>query len=240
PGMKAQRSWLCMLCLFSAAAVSAPANSRPAGADVQPNSPDAPSLVILGASYAKGWGTPPLPGFVRVTNRGVGGEETGGMLARFPGDVVAARPDAVLIWGHVNNITRAAPDKIEDAKKSARDHFAEMLRLARAAGIEPILATEIPWTEPGGIVNTLYGWYAAIMGKTSYATRVSAHVREVNEYLKSLCRRENCRVLDFEAVFADEDGTRKSEYAAEDGSHISQAGYDALTAYAARELRRAR
>jgi hypothetical protein len=55
-----------------------------------------------------------------------------------------------------------------------------------------------------------------------------------------MCQRENCRVLDFEAVFASDDGTRKPEYAAEDGSHISQAGYDALTAYAARELRRAK
>lgn len=238
--MNARKLQLYALGLFWIAAFSAAASPQQTGVDVPDTSSETPSLVILGASYAKGWGNPPLPGFARVTNRGVGGEETGGMLARFAGDVVAARPAAVLIWGHVNNITRAAPNKIEDAKKAAREHYAEMLRQARVAGIEPIFATEIPWTEPNGLVNTLYSWYAAIMGKTSYATRVSAHVHEVNEYLKFLCRRENCRVLDFEAVFAGKNGTRKSEYAAEDGSHISQTGYDALTAYAVGELRRAK
>jgi lysophospholipase L1-like esterase len=205
---------------------------------VQANTEVPRTLVILGASYAQGWGTPALPGFDQVVNRGVGGDETGGMLARFPADVAAARPSAVLIWGHVNNITRAPPDGIEGAKAAARGHYAEMLRQAREAGIEPIFATEIPWTEPGGFLNMIYGWYAAIAGKTSYATRVSGHVHELNEYLKSMCRRENCRVLDFEAVFANEAGTRKSHYGAEDGSHITQAGYDALTGHAVREFSR--
>lgn len=197
------------------------------------------SIVILGASYAQGWGSPALPGYRRVTNRGVGGEETAGMARRFASDVVAARPDAVLVWGHVNNITRAAPDRIEAVKADARRHYEEMLQQARAAGIEPIFATEIPWTEERGWLSTVYGWYAAVVGKQSYARRVSAHVHELNEFLKSLCKRERCRVLDFERVFADDDGTRKSEYAAEDGSHISPAGYDALTRYASRELGRA-
>lgn len=231
------RSLLLAACAVVALAI-APVTAG--GQEVPSPAASEPTLVILGASYAKGWGTPPLPGYGRVINRGVEAEETGDMLARFPADVAAARPAAVLIWGLVNNITRAAPGGIEDAKRAAREHYVEMLRLAREAGIEPILATEIPWTQPGGFLNTLYGWYAAIMGKTSYATQVSAHVREVNGFLKSLCQREQCRVLDFEAVFANDEGTRKPEYAAEDGSHISAAGYGALTAYATRELRRSR
>lgn len=238
--MNPARAWLRARIALAGATMIGLSAAQTTGAQVQAPAAEPRTLVILGASYAQGWGTPALPGFDRVVNRGVGGEETGGMLARFPTDVAAARPAAVLIWGHVNNITRAAPGKVEDAKRAAREHHAEMLRQARAAGIEPIFATEIPWTAPGGFLNTLYGWYAALMGKTSYATQVSAHVHEVNEFVKSMCRRENCRVLDFEAVFATEEGTRKPEYAAEDGSHISQAGYDALSEYAARELRRVR
>ena len=209
------------------------------GAAVTPTSADSRTLVILGASYAQGWGSPALPGYARVVNRGVAGEETGGMLKRFPADVVAARPQAVLIWGHVNNITRARPEGIEAAKQAAREDYRAMHAAARAAGIDVIFATEIPWTQPGGFLETLYGWYAAIRGKTSYAERVSAHVAEVNGWLRDLCRREGCRVLDFERVFADEDGTRKSDYGAADGSHITRAGYEALTEYAARELRAA-
>jgi lysophospholipase L1-like esterase len=222
-----------ILCAFLSTATVA----QPSGEPLQATAPDHRTLVILGASYANGWGTPALPGYDRVINRGIGGDETGGMLARFPTDVAAVKPAAVLIWGHVNNITRSPPENLENAKKAAREHYASMLSQARAAGIEPIVATEVPWTETGGYLATLYGWYAALVGKTSYATRVSRHVHEVNEHLKALCKRENCRVLDFEAVFAKDDGTRKPEYA-RDASHISPAGYDALTAYATRELQR--
>lgn len=196
-------------------------------------------LVILGASYAKGWGTPSLPGYARIVNRGVGGDETGGMRQRFASDVVAAKPDAVLIWGHVNNITRAAPDKVEAAKAAARADFDEMLRQARTAGIEVIVATEIPWTESAGILETIYGWIASLRGKTSYAERVSAHVEDVNVYLRELARREGLQLLDFGKAFSNEKGTRKAEYGAEDGSHITQAGYDALTNYARLEMDRA-
>lgn len=197
------------------------------------------SLVILGASYAQGWGTPALPGYERVINRGVGGEETGDMLKRFATDVVAAKPDAVLIWGHVNNISRSSPDTLEAAKNAARAHYAAMLQQARAAGIEVILATEVPWTEPDGFLDIIRGWIGSLRGKQSYAARVSGHVHELNDYLRELASREGYRLLDFEGVFANEKGTRKVEYAADDGSHISEAGYQALTAYAGKELRRA-
>src|SRR5262245_16819674 len=62
------------------------------GTTVQRPSDPARTLVILGASYAKAWGTPALPGYARVINRGIGGEETGGMLKRLPADVIAVRP----------------------------------------------------------------------------------------------------------------------------------------------------
>lgn len=198
------------------------------------------SIVILGASYAQGWGSPALPGYGRVINRGVGAEETGDMLKRFATDVVAAKPDAVLIWGHVNNITRSSPERIAAAKSAARGHYTEMLQQARAAGIEVIFATEVPWTEPTGMLNELRGWIGQLRGKQSYAERVSAHVRDLNDFLRDLAKRDGLVLLDFERVFAPDRGTRKPEFGAEDGSHISKAGYEALSAYANRELRRAK
>lgn len=224
-----------IICLGALLALAA--TSKSWGAAVPETAAKPSSVVILGASYAKGWGTPALPGFERVINRGVGGEETGDMRKRFAADVAAAKPDAVLIWGHVNNITRAAPDKVEAAKTAAKADYDEMLRQARAAGIRVILATEVPWTEESGILATVYGWIASLRGKTSYAVRTSAHVEEVNEHVRALARREGLQLLDFGRTFANEDGTRKQEYAAEDGSHISAAGYKALTEYATRELR---
>lgn len=195
------------------------------------------SLVILGASYAAGWGAPPLPGFDPVINRGIGGEETGDMLRRFDRDVAAARPGAVLIWGHVNDITRSTPERLEATKVAAREHYRQMIHKARAAGVEVILATEVPWTEPVGLMNDLRAFIGHLRGKESYAQRVSAHVGELNEFVRELAARERILVLDFERVFANDEGTRKTQFSAEDGSHISQAGYAALTDYSKRILR---
>ena len=215
--------------------------SLSAGATVNTDTSTAQrKLVILGASYAMSWGTPPLPGYT-VVNRGVGGEQTGAMRARFPRDVVAAQPSHVLIWGHINNITQsdvvnATSAKMEAVKKAAQEDYVAMLREARAAGIEVMLATEIPLGEPPGLVNqarALVGW---MLGKTSYAERVSVHVRDLNGFVRQLAAREGLRLLDFEKVFAPDGGGRKSEYAAEDRSHVSKAGYQALTDYAVAEL----
>ena len=199
---------------------------------------DKPTIVIFGASYAEEWGTPALPGYRQVINRGVGGQRTDDLLKRFNKDVIAARPDAVLIWGYANNITKSRPDDFAAYKALILPNFVQMVEAAQKAGIEVILATEVPWTDPDGWVDDLRAWIGHLRGKESYAARISAHISEVNEQLRSLAAREGCRLLDFERVFANEEGTRKPEYAEEDLSHISDAGYKALSAYAQRELGR--
>lgn len=195
-------------------------------------------LVILGASYAGSWGTPPLPGYA-VVNRGVGGEQTGGMRARFQKDVTAAQPKTVLIWGHINNITQTGfgdAAKLAAVKKAAQDDYLWMLQQARAAGIEVILATEIPLAEPTGFVNGAVAFINGLRGKQTYATQVNREVRELNAFVRQLAAREKLVLLDFEKVFAPEGGARKPEFAQEDRSHVTPAGYQALTRYAVAEL----
>jgi lysophospholipase L1-like esterase len=206
-----------------------------ANADVGPR-----KLVILGASYAGSWGTPPLPGFV-VTNRGVGGDETSDMRARFQRDVVAAGPDTVLIWGHVNNITKsgiagASEDRVATVLNAARADYVAMLEDARAARIDVILATEVPRGEPTGLVNEMRTLLGQLLGKESYSAQVNVYVRELNDFVRQLAAREKLLLLDFEKVFAPEGGARKPEYAQDDQSHITEAGYRALTAYSVKAL----
>ena len=67
-------------------------------------------VVILGASYAKGWELPPI-GDVRFVNKSVAGEQSFEMLNRFDADVAAEKPRAVIVWGFINDISRSArPD----------------------------------------------------------------------------------------------------------------------------------
>ena len=230
-------AWMPHLALLGAllcASGSAQCESSPS--DKSPSDP--PTIVIFGASYAEQWGTPALPGFKQVINRGVGGQRTDELLKRFERDVIAAHPDAVLIWGHANNITKARPEEIAAYKAMILPHYEQMVAAAQKAGIEVILATEVPWTDPDSWLDNLRAWIGHLRGKESYAARISNHIGDVNEQLRALAAREGLRVLDFEQVFANENGTRNPKYAGEDLSHISNAGYKALSAYAKRELGR--
>jgi len=238
-------SQLLSLAVILAPLLMAALISLPAGASMNNAEAQTPrKLVILGASYAKSWGTPSLPGYI-VINRGAGGEQTKGMRARFAKDVLNARPQVVLIWGHVNNITQsnlafATAEQAEAVKKAAREDYLAMLQQARSAGIDVILSTEVPLAEPSGLLDKARGLVGGLMGKQSYAERINLHVRDLNVFVRQLGTRHGLQVLDFEKVFAPDGGARKPAFATEDLSHITAGGYDALTTYTVNEIRRKR
>jgi len=117
-------------------------------------------------------------------------------------------------------------------KNAVREGYLAMLKQARAVGIEVTFATEIPLTEPSGLMNEV----RALLGKQSYATRVNAQVPDLNELVRQLAAREKLRLFDFETVLAPDGGARESKYATEDLSHVTAAGFQALTALAIEEL----
>jgi lysophospholipase L1-like esterase len=206
------------------------------GASQTVNSVPVTRLTITGASYAADWKSPPLPGF-EVVNRGMGGQETHQVLERFDRDVLADKPGAVLIWGHINNIHRAPQGQVEAAKQRAIHDYREMVRLARGANVRVILATEVTLSEAVGWKNRLAAFIGRVRGKQGYSSWVNEHVRAVNAWLRTYAAQERLQLLDFEKVFDDGNGFRKLEYSSEDGSHISAAGYAALTRYTQAQLK---
>lgn len=189
-------------------------------------------IVILGASYAKSWEPRAIPG-VRFANKGMGGQQSFEMLARFREDVALLEPRAVILWGYINDLFRSDFERWDEAKARARESFLEMIRLARASGIEPVLASEVTIRPKAGFKEALAGWLGRVLGKESYQDRVNTEVRELNSWLRGVAESEDLLLLDFEAVLAGKDGRRKKGFAREDGSHITPEGYAALDAYAA-------
>jgi lysophospholipase L1-like esterase len=187
-------------------------------------------MVLIGASYAADWGTPDLPGF-KVANKGMGGHETSQVLARFETDVIAAKPQVVLIWGHINDIFRAPNGDMQAAASRATRNLAEMTSRASQAGIRVIIATEVTLNRPEGFMEWIGQTAAALRGKQTYQERINHHVRVVNEFVRSHAREKGFLLLDFEKVFDDGAGFRKSSYARRNDTHISEAGYAALTEY---------
>jgi lysophospholipase L1-like esterase len=186
--------------------------------------------ILIGASYAQGWGSPTLPGR-HVVNKGRSGEETAQMLARFESDVIGEDPDAVIIWGHINDIFRAPNGDMAAAVVQAKRNLEEMVRAAQRANVRVFVATEVTLIEPRGFVNWIMSHVGPLLGKVSYQSRVNAHVREINEFIRDLAARNSLALLDLERALLNERGERGPEFALDDGSHISPPGYERLTEF---------
>jgi lysophospholipase L1-like esterase len=226
-----ERGWLDAAAAPAPTAAATPAASTTMPAAVSPPAwPDGP-IVILGASYAAGWQPARLGGHA-VVNAGVPGEESWQLLARFDRDVLAHHPRAVILWGFINDIHRAPKDRIDQAVTRAKATFVTMIEKARAAGIEPIVATELTIRPVDTWSETIAGWVGWVMRKESYQAGVNRRVMEVNAWLRDLGRRDGLLVLDLHPRLSDADGVRAKAFVKEDGSHIPSAGYQAIDAYA--------
>lgn len=186
--------------------------------------------VVIGASYALGWGEPEAEGWTFI-NRGVSGDETSGMLGRFEKDVLSETPDAVLIWGFINDIFRSERSLMEEKLVQSKQNLTEMIRIARGAGIQPILATEVTVRHEKSLVSEIQHLAGRLLGKESYQGYVNRHVHDLNDWMRGIATDEGIPLLDFAQVLSDSDGYRIRSYATDDGSHISEQGYNALSIY---------
>lgn len=192
-------------------------------------------LVVLGASYAKGWPISEI-GNCTVVNQGIGGNQSFEMLERFQTDVVDLNPDVVILWGFINDIFRSDPGKMNATKDRIKRSYEQMISESKRHGIRVIVATEVSIREPAGFLNWAAGLVGQIMGKQSYQSKINRHVIDVNLWLTSFANSHDILVLDFQTTLDEDDGRRKGEFAAEDGSHLTVAAYNELTTYATKTI----
>jgi lysophospholipase L1-like esterase len=99
-------------------------------------------VVMMGDSITEGW-IAADPSIFRdgVVDRGISGETTTQMLARFRQDVIDLKPRAVHIMGGTNDIFgHADPTTVDNIVSNVRS----MGELARAHGIRVIIASDLP------------------------------------------------------------------------------------------------
>ncbi|WP_161966195.1 SGNH/GDSL hydrolase family protein [Steroidobacter cummioxidans] len=192
-------------------------------------------MVLIGASYAQEWQNPKLPGY-DVTNKGIGGQESSDLRARFERDVIALQPDTVMIWGHYNDVVRAKPENMAAAKRKAQENYQAMIEQARAAGITPILVTELTIPIPDTMKEKLMSFIGSVRGKTDYRVQKNTEIKALNGWLRDYAKAHNIKLLDLEKALDSGNGTRKVEYTRSDNSHVSPTGYDAIAKYVASQL----
>ena len=120
------------------------------------------------------------------------------------------------------------------ASKSARVRSSvdQMIGAARAAGVEPILATELTLTHPNTWSDSFTSTIGWLLGKSSYPDQINGHVIGLNRWIAERARQESLLLLDLHPVVSETGGGRQRAYATPDGSHVPPAGYAAISGYA--------
>src|SRR5881394_3441912 len=101
-------------------------------------------VVFMGDSITDSWDNPANGGFFPgkpYIDRGISGQTTPQMLVRFRPDVIALRPEVVLILAGTNDLAgNTGPSSLE----AIEDNLTSMAELARASGIRVVLASILP------------------------------------------------------------------------------------------------
>jgi len=203
-----KRDWpnLCMYRADNARLAAGPASAR--------------QVVFMGDSITQGWGLADAaffgPGHV---NRGISGQTTPQMLARFQADVAALRPRVVHIMAGTNDLAgNTGPTSVQDI----RNNIMAMVTLAKASHAQVILAS-IP---PAKVFN----WAPAL--------KPADQIREMNAWLKSYAQQQGLVYADYYAVLATPDGAMKPDLTF-DGVHPDAAGYQVMKPVTEAALKRA-
>ncbi|MDA0204259.1 MAG: SGNH/GDSL hydrolase family protein [Acidobacteria bacterium] len=166
-----------------------------------------PRVVFMGDSITDAWPRRSEAFFSGTGNvgRGISGQTTPQMLVRFQQDVVALKPEVVVINAGTNDIAgNTGPSTID----MITDNLRAMTQLAEAAGIKVVLASITPaWDYP---------WRPGL----EPVPKVAA----VNQWMKGYCEGHGCVYADYHSAMSDEKGEMK-EGLSTDGIHPNEAGY---------------
>lgn len=150
-------------------------------------------IVCLGDSITRGYGVPAgrswpdlLAGEAGLDaiNAGISGDTTGGMLARFRQDVVAAGAGAVCLMGGFNDLSLGAdPGTLRSAMYAMVHH-------ASAAGIIPVICLPPPVAP-----------FQTFWGDSVDGARAAVLYDDWRQWLAALVRDSSLRAIDFHAAF---------------------------------------
>jgi acyl-CoA thioesterase I len=177
-------------------------------------------VVFMGDSITQGWGLadPAFfgPGWI---NRGISGQTTPQMLARFQADVAALKPRAVHIMAGTNDVAgNTGPTSVADIQ----NNIIAMVTIAKANRVAVVLASIPP--------AKVFTWAPAL--------RPAEQIRGLNAWLKAYAGREGLTYVDYYAAMAMPDGAMKPELTF-DGVHPNAAGYGVMEPLTQAALKRA-
>ena len=152
----------------------------------------APKAVFMGNSITENW-LKFHPDFFKNNGyaaRGISGQTTYQMLARFHNDVVALNPKVVVILSGINDI---AQNSGEISLENIMGNIVSMCDIARANGIVPVLCSILPCD--------YFSWRKDL--------KPAPLVVEMNKLIKSYADANGLEYVDYYSSLADENGALK-------------------------------
>ncbi len=195
---------------------------RDANARLPAAVPGQPRVVLFGDSITEGWGREGSSAFFPGKgwlNRGISGQTTAQMLVRFPQDVLALKPQVVVILAGTNDL---AGNTGPSTQAMIEDNLHAMADLARAHGIAVVLASVLPVSD--------YPWLPG--------TAPAPKVRALNTALKRYADAQHLVYLDYYTPMANAAGGLDPQLA-DDGVHPTAKGYAVMAPLAEAAVKRA-
>ena len=169
-----------------------------------------PKVVFIGDSITDGWYRM-HPEFFDENNyvgRGISGQVTAQMLARFRSDVINLDPEKVVILAGTNDI---AMNQGFVSLDHIYENIVSMAELAKCNGIKVLIGSILPADR--------YSWSWEVSSE-----RTIESIREMNDRLKAYAKKNRMQYVDYFSAMVDENMALKKEYQ-RDAVHPNLAGY---------------
>jgi lysophospholipase L1-like esterase len=177
-------------------------------------------VVFLGDSITEAWD---LSAFFKgkpYVNRGISGQTTPQILLRFRQDVLALKPESVVILAGTNDL---AENTGPTSLGMIEDNLKSMAELARGNGVRPILASVLP--------AAVYPWRQEIQPIDK--------ILALNQWMKEYAGKEGIVYLDYYSAMVNDQHGLKAEFSG-DGVHPNPAGYAVMAPLVAEAIAKSR
>ena len=173
--------------------------------------PDAERVVLMGNSITEFWFElhPDFFGSHHLVGRGIGGQVSSQMLARFRQDVINLEPRIVVINCGTNDIAENNGPYDEDI---TMDNIKSMTELALSHGIKVVLSSVLP--------TDGFCWNPGVED-------VVGKIRHLNQRIVDYCAAMQIPYVDYYPVMTS-DGAAMNKALTDDGVHPNSAGYDIM------------
>jgi lysophospholipase L1-like esterase len=176
-------------------------------------------VVFMGDSITDMWAQPRFGGFFPgkpYIDRGISGQTTPQMLVRFRPDVIALKPQVVVILAGTNDLAgNTGPMTLE----AIEDNLTSMAELAQANRIHVVLASVLPVSN--------YGHDGQGNPVDMRTRRPPEKILELNGWIKRYAADKGYVYLDFFSAMVDPQGLLKKDLS-DDGLHPNAQGYTVM------------